>query len=324
MRAVSPFCAWDNVLLRGQALSMLATSAKQIFGGPNNPSFWVGADQEARTPLDHIAKDILKFHTARLQLTGRPAGAEYWVQFRSPSQPFAERGMDWHFDKDEDLLDEQDITVAPAVSTVTYLSSAGWPLLVLSEPSLATGAEQRGMLALAPLSGQSVSIFAVFPKPGRHVAFSGDLFHGCPLELGSCKGERWSLVVNLWFGHRPLGMRRSNSRKGGQQREIVQQDSNHIFNGDTLLTPDLEVIPDRVPASGSRLNVGFGHWSIGGLRLPREVSGSTSGCDADGIWEVFHEPGSVHVSMQAPERLQRRRMTSRRNPGPRTHVQLKG
>ncbi|CAE7251694.1 unnamed protein product [Symbiodinium microadriaticum] len=161
------FSAWEAVLSGAQG-SRLASAALNVFGFGHNPSFWMGAFEEANTLLDRYAQQVFWLHATRLGHTdasvracGRTAGAEYWVQRRGPEQPLHERGMDWHFDKDEDLLDQKDVVVMPTVGTVTYLSSVGAPLVVLSQPML----DGRGFLL--PFSASQVTMFLTRPVFGR-------------------------------------------------------------------------------------------------------------------------------------------------------------
>jgi hypothetical protein len=120
--------------------------------------------------LERFAEAVFAFHTAGLQgieIDPTKSGAEVWVQVRSPTEPAALPGdsgdeddsddeeqapgegasINWHFDKDEDLLDECDVYVHPYISTVTYLSGIGAPTVVFDARVTPDG-------ALAELSGQ--------------------------------------------------------------------------------------------------------------------------------------------------------------------------
>jgi len=306
-RALPALAAWERALPSDARRGLLDASARAIFGGSRNPSFWVSPGHEARTWFDRFALDVFWFHASRLGLSrrdvaklGHGAGAEYWVQRRTMSQPRAQRGMDWHFDKDEDLLDEDDVTVTPAVSTVTYLTGAGWPLMVLSEPSLAQG---QADAVLAPLSEEDVQLFVVFPTPGLHVAFRGDLYHGCPLELGgACSGERLSLVANVWLGHRPMG----TSGSLGSGGAVSALPSALRGGAQRALAPAAEAEPTSVDASGAELRVEFGPWQVSGLRLPRELATNNPGAQGDAdaarsVWAVRHPAGEVSVDLHGRE-----------------------
>lgn len=279
------FSAWEAVLSGAQG-SRLASAALNVFGFGHNPSFWMGAFEEANTLLDRYAQQVFWLHATRLGHTdasvracGRTAGAEYWVQRRGPEQPLHERGMDWHFDKDEDLLDQKDVVVMPTVGTVTYLSSVGAPLVVLSQPML----DGRGFLL--PFSASQVTMFLTRPVFGRHVAFDGQLLHGCPAALAEA-GERLSLVVNIWFEHKPLGV---STTGPGSSNSKLPVEAEEVFSTATPLRP----IDQEVPRSGKKLTVDFGPWRIAGLRIPPDVQAPES----SSLWAIHHPVDQVHIGL---------------------------
>ncbi|CAJ1339312.1 unnamed protein product [Effrenium voratum] len=255
--------------------------------------------REASTLLDRFAHQVFWFHARRLELSSVPpgSGAELWVQRRGPEQPPGERGMDWHFDKDEDLLDREDVLVMPKLSTVTYLSSTGAPLLVLSQPVLKEG-------ELQPIEGQ-VTAFLTRPVSGRHVAFDGRLLHGCPARFAS-RGERLSLSVNLWFGHKPLGVVSSESLRARLSREGVDP-MMELSTSEDLFTPgDGMVVKQHQADGGIDLPVDFGPWHIAGLRVPSELRGE----DLTTPLALLHDAGQVQLGLpvsESPPRRRRRR-----------------
>eukprot|EP00439_Symbiodinium_sp_Y106_P061622 s2395_g9.t1 len=274
------FSAWKAVLSGAQG-SRLASAALRVFGFGRNPSFWMGAFEEANTLLDRYAQQVFWLHATRLGHTdasvrtfGRTAGAEYWVQRRGPEQPPHERGMDWHFDKDEDLLDQKDVVVMPTVGTVTYLSSVGAPTC---RPVAADARWTRFSVANFGQSGHCVP----HPSSLRQVAFDGQLLHGCPVALAEA-GERLSLVVNIWFEHKPLGVSSSNSKQPAEAEEF--------FSTATPLRP----IDQEVPRSGKKLTVDFGPWRIGGLRIPPADVRAPEG---SGLWAIHHPVDQVHIGL---------------------------
>jgi hypothetical protein len=67
-------------------------------------------------------------------------------------------------------------------------------------------------------------VFVSYPTPGKHLAFDGDLLHGCPAELVADQdfGVRRTMMVNVWIGHHPLGIHAlpvDGERGGGDERE---------------------------------------------------------------------------------------------------------
>lgn len=303
------FSAWESVL-PFKLQSEIISKARASFGYGQNPSFWVGAFERTDNLLERFAHDVFWFHISRLQLSqrelksyGRGAGAEFWVQLRTDEQPQHERGMDWHFDKDEDLLDTKDIALTPTVGTVTYLSSAGAPLVVLSEPTLSGNGA-----GLKPLRGQEVVAYVTKPMLGRHVAFDGGLLHGCPAQLATA-GERLSLVVNIWLEHRPYGVTKARGAA------CSMEGSSLIMHAaeDTIMPLERKA-KDEAAAGAKALAVNFGPWRFSGLCLPHDLplasgaggrssrSGSSAGqaelpAGPSGPWAVHHRCEDLRLEL---------------------------
>lgn len=167
-------------------------------------SFWLGASSKPRTTLERFGRAVWDLHMAsraHLQVDAVRSGVEYWVQQRTSRQPRSHRGVNWHFDKDEDLLDSHDIFIHPSISTVTYLTSEGAPTVILP-----VTVDYEG----TPTVGKGIALVST-PLAGRHLAFDGTLLHGCPPDLET--SPRWSftrltLLVNIWVNHVPVGVRR--------------------------------------------------------------------------------------------------------------------
>ncbi|EOD10533.1 hypothetical protein EMIHUDRAFT_120554 [Emiliania huxleyi CCMP1516] len=150
-------------------------------------------------------QDRARLHIAGL-LDGGTCGAEFWVQRRAAG----EHAINWHWDKDESLLDSSGLTAHPLVSTVTYLTSGGAPTVVLDART-----DEHGRL-LPPADGSweggAIAATVSYPKSRRLLRFDGRLLHGCPPQLAGPEaeprshGERLTLLVNVWVGHRPLGL----------------------------------------------------------------------------------------------------------------------
>ena len=61
------------------------------------------------------------------------------------------------------------------------------------------------------MDGDRCDVYVSHPVEGKHLAFDGRLLHGVPDPdpTGRCDpGERLSLLVNIWLGHRPAGVGR--------------------------------------------------------------------------------------------------------------------
>ena len=145
-----------------------------------NLSSWIGAAEEAAEgSLAAFAKAVFRFHAPRLGLMASPAeatassgGAEFWVQCvegpgssssGSSSVDEAE-SIPWHYDKDEGRMRATGELRHPPVATVTYLTDGGIPTVVFGERETLVS----------------------FPRAGNHLAFSGNLLHGCPSTLSRC------------------------------------------------------------------------------------------------------------------------------------------
>lgn len=184
-----------------------------------------------------------------------------------------EGGLDFHFDKDEALMATQDIWCHPHTSTVTYLhpevhtekvagSAAtprwGAPLVVFQTTSY----ESAAMAQLQPTGALPRRAWALFPRPGNHVKFAGNLLHGVPSELnehlyssttaGQCGDiasdpgyERISLPVNIWTHCHPDAVKRLSHESIDEMQSIVPAkfetvekvesvESQQFFNLDSL------------------------------------------------------------------------------------------
>jgi len=113
-------------------------------------------------------------------------GAEWWIQARSGKE-----GIGFHYDKDESYASNHMRMRFPIISTITYLTDAGAPTLILNQTSLDGSIE----FPEVPHEG-----FLSYPKQNRHVVFRGDLNHGVSktLSLSDNSEERITLLVNWW------------------------------------------------------------------------------------------------------------------------------
>jgi hypothetical protein len=72
---------------------------------------------------ESLARAVFRQHTAAAAGGFDPArsGAEWWVQVRHVDDGQGE-AVSFHWDKDEDLVDDYGVHVHPAISTVTYIT----------------------------------------------------------------------------------------------------------------------------------------------------------------------------------------------------------
>lgn len=253
----------------------IAAAARRLArcGGASPKSYWLPATAQPTSLLQRFALRVFQFHSKRLGFTTKTvkrlagcAGAEFWVQRRGAEVKQARRGMNWHFDKDEDLLDDVGLCVHPLVATATYLTDQGAPLVILSAPTLRRqedGAPDAD--APPPSPGSDAAAFVAFPARGLHVAFGGDLLHGVPAELECRPGERLALLVNVWLHHRPSGLQTCGKSSG-------------TTRGSTKPGSALRVRHRRCPKGGLAISPGLAQWHVDGLRIPRDLH--------EGVWRI--------------------------------------
>ena len=210
------FAVYDSLVeLRDpEALEALRQDALWLAWPLARGSFWLTASATPCNPLEELASQIFKFHTANSTVPIDPAtsGAEFWTNVTRSEHVEARRGygnINFHVDKDERAHGEMGIVVNPLLSTVTYLSDVGAPTIVLPHVRV----DGSGGYELGPLP----TALLVPPLVGRHCRFDGRHLHGapacfCPEALAAAAEvapaatahyERITFLVNIWIGHRP-------------------------------------------------------------------------------------------------------------------------
>ena len=166
-------------------------------------SFWLASDAVPRCSLEAFAREIYIHQTRRFphRRNEELSGAEWWVQVRRGDGRKAALGhknpqdVSWHWDKDEQLVDDGGPTVHPAVSTVTYITGMGAPTVVIP-----LGRRDDGCAR---------SCFISYPTRGKHIVFDGRWLHGAPRSLARTAPPdylRISFLVNIWCGWKPIGV----------------------------------------------------------------------------------------------------------------------
>ena len=160
-------------------------------------------------------------------------GAEWWVQVKmispadektiaaaaSSNHPNSTEAIDLHYDKDEEMASMFGIGVFPSLSTVTYLTEIenAPPTLIFSRryDEVEDDNDPVGIN----------DMFVSHPIIGKHVAFDGRLLHGAPShpllrrqihqtgnarfpcdDVSNEKSIRITFLVNVWIGHKPIGV----------------------------------------------------------------------------------------------------------------------
>mmetsp|Transcript_31824 Transcript_31824/g.85000 ORF Transcript_31824/g.85000 Transcript_31824/m.85000 type:complete len:446 (-) Transcript_31824:44-1381(-) len=289
-RAGFSFRAWSLEL---QSRQLLMSAARETYASHQNESFFISATATPSTLLEGFALEVFRFHVKQLgwaagALSGDmpKAGAEYWVQHRGVSDDVALDTINWHFDKDEELLESCGIFAHPLIATATYLTNHGAPFVAVSAPIVQPGTDGS---TLEPIGEEEV--FFALPAVGRHVAFDGRLVHGCPSELTTSPGERISILVNIWLGHHPVGVG-------------APKNPGTILAMERAFDPLGPVRVAEVKASASResdLSFAVGPWQIGGVARPHR------GLLRDGLCRVRLEPGQITVGSLMELKLPRPR-----------------
>eukprot|EP01052_Picozoa_sp_SAG31_P028066 SAG31_NODE_2676_length_5264_cov_576.907278_6_plen_203_part_00 len=160
----------DTIDTHAVSLDIVESDAAVLFSASDGQSFWLPASEAAALSpstktLERLAADIYTFHVNRLKDTAlqevevdpNRSGAEFWIQCRGQAHTYptgtggtvaaqneSERlpgksestdqvetqTINWHFDKDEELLDQTDLYLHPLVSTITYLGTVGAPTVI--------------------------------------------------------------------------------------------------------------------------------------------------------------------------------------------------
>ena len=170
---------FDNII-KGAALDALREACGACFTArekerdsaySRGSTYWVPADAD-RTSLsivERAALDIFDLHSKGASYIPSKSGAEWWTLDLEDGNG----SVAWHFDRDYAV--EDDVNLGPHVATVTYLTSAGAPTVVvpLVAPSDA---------AVKP-QGAGGEVFASLPVAGKHMSFDGRYLHAAPSSI---------------------------------------------------------------------------------------------------------------------------------------------
>jgi hypothetical protein len=172
---------WSDVLCADGA-SELASRIDQLAAACSGASLWCPAEGSLAWT---------GFFSVFASLANAPAsaGVEWWVRRRDPA-----RTMDFHIDKDEQLMRREKRLVTPSRSTVYYVDSVGGPTLVAAQIATPGGE----LIPAVP-----TELAAVECRANQLLAFPGELSHGV---LGrAVPGLRTTLLMN-WWDERPTGV----------------------------------------------------------------------------------------------------------------------
>ncbi len=134
----------------------------------------------------------------------------------------------FHYDTDEDTeyVIPSIPLIYPLLSTVTYLTDAGEPTLILEHAQLispltttmSNNSEEDKFKILYPQNA-----YISMPKTNKHLAFDSRLFHGSAMPLSKKKGE-YRIVIGMNFHTH-------------QSIESKNEHSNGLFHWDKVIPP---------------------------------------------------------------------------------------
>lgn len=166
-------------------------------------TFWVASGAIPATALEKLVLSIFRMHTLGTHFDCASSGAEWWTRCVD-----VDEDIGWHWDRDYALELDSDLQVHPDIATVTYLSGCGAPTVIL-EAVEGDGKDREGVPQSVP------AVHVSHPRVGKHVAFDGRWLHAAITELAVVDAripverslQRISLLVNIWFNHRPQSAR---------------------------------------------------------------------------------------------------------------------
>lgn len=141
---------------------------------------WLYADAEPKSVVERYVKKVMTDlgHTD-------VAGYEWWIHDNSDGD-----GNNPHFDKDEELADNEDQTINPLYGTVTYLNGEGQPTTVAD---IALKKDSKDGSDIEP----QCNYFAwSYPTEGTIMRFDGNRVHGVP--PGDHSKDRITFMINVW------------------------------------------------------------------------------------------------------------------------------
>lgn len=201
-----------------EAANVLVNQCKALVA-QSRDTFWLDQATCDTAPvlccLEQLAWSIFQQHIRRYGMDESNAmGCEYWVQCKNVSFPGndypnpenycnGEEAVDLHYDKDEVVAEYFGLGMFPTLSTVTYLAGS-----VDAPPTMVLDRTYND-----PDEKDISSILVSRPQVGKHLVFDGRLLHGAPSHFAlrnltqRSSSERLTFLVNVWVGHKPVGVR---------------------------------------------------------------------------------------------------------------------
>ena len=192
----------EETLFRAEALAKfldvddaLAEKCRAI---EREGSRWLSSVDAPRCGVERAARAVFERYAKGWEYDAETSGVEFWTQ--------TER-VGTHFDKDEEARERYGVWLTPHVATVTYVEGDGG-----SAPTVVfDGLTPRSQPDAENHDGSACERTVVmFPSRGAHFKFDGRFLHGVYEELSrdGDEGRRTTLLANVWFNHKPVGIER--------------------------------------------------------------------------------------------------------------------
>ena len=177
MDPIHPFTSFDNCLeLSDRMMARTLKDCEATFTAragnqdkySEGSTFWLPRSAAPSCLLEQVAQSTFDHYTAGLDFDPESSGAEWWTLVIDVADD-----VGFHWDKDYYLEAEEGVNLCPRVATVTYLSDAGAPTLVLD----CHCPPNAGDTCCGGSIGQG---WFSHPRRGKQMSYDGRLLHGSP------------------------------------------------------------------------------------------------------------------------------------------------
>ena len=186
------------------------------------PNYWVPKDYlfAPRTCFEQV---VAALSPVVAPASGDWQGAEVWCQVYEHG-----RGLGFHFDKDEEIMKEEQRTETPLFSSVLFLT--GDQHFPRQNPLVLTNQTPEDQ-DIDPTHS-----VLIFPRKNMYCVFSGDLAHGVlDSEMQPNEAIRMTLLIN-WWHTKPRGIHQITTEQI-ERLELSKPLGQHLTFNDTTAAP---------------------------------------------------------------------------------------